>query len=90
MLLMIVLGWRKSLIRDYIGENRPADLFLKPGLRLFGKSALLVRVKEDNGRVLARPAPARRIMAGPENIEQLGIAYRCRVVVDLYGLAMVS
>ena len=88
--LVIVLGKCKTAVVDDLRMDSLAALLLDPGFGIPGKPQLLIVMHEDDGGVLARPAPVRRIVAGPEGAEQFLVGYPGGIVVDLDGLCVVA
>lgn len=89
-LLMIILGHGKGAKRQYFRFNRMTESFLNRGFGSHCQSALRFVVIEDHIHVLLRPCSRGRLVAFPENVQQLGIRDALGVVVDLYGLCVVT
>ncbi len=87
---MIVFGKEEAaVVQDLRCDWFPALLF-DPRLRCLRGLPLAGVMDQDEGRILARPARARGVMAAPEDLEQVFIGYPGRVVIDLEALRMVA
>jgi hypothetical protein len=89
-LLMIVFGAREAPERNDFCKDRPVGLRGYLCFACLGQSPLFFIMIEYDGSVLAGPGPAGRIVAFPEEVQELAIGGFRRVVINLYGLSMIA
>ncbi len=88
--LMVRFRRIKSLQRLYRGKDSSSERLLHLAEASLRREALLLVRSEDSRAVLRRPRPGGRIVAGPENIQQLRVGYYLRVEIDLKSLRMIA
>ena len=89
-LLVVIFGYSKGPYRYHFSFDGMADFLLNGSLGSQCLSALLLVMVEDRIHVLPRPGLPGRLVAFPKNVKQLGISDALRVIVQLYGLGMIT